>query len=83
MEYKTDVLLVDAHAEGVGRGDDLQRPCDEAFLDAAFGGGVETRMEGFTEPSLVLEVLGDVFGAESGSGVDDGGPGEVPSQSLG
>ena len=74
------VGLVDAHAEGVGGGDDFQLPVDEALLHVLPGVWSEAGMEVIGADVLVSQELRYLLGAMAAGAVDDGAAGLVGRQ---
>jgi len=74
MDDNAHVLLVHAHAEGIGRADDLQLAGDEGLLDAPLLRGADPGVEVLDCPALALESLGQRLDPLARGRVDDGGP---------
>ena len=62
MHDKPHVFLIDAHAEGVGRGDDGHLAGNERILDPLLIGRIETGMEVLRVPSPRLQGLRQLLG---------------------
>ena len=80
MNDEPHVGLVDAHAEGVGGGDDLQVSVDEALLHVLLGVGRQAGMEMVGADVLGVQELRHLLGAAAAGAVDDGAAGPVGRQ---
>ena len=83
MNDKAHVGFVDAHAEGVGRGDDAQSTVDESFLGFLFGFRWQSGVVGRCCESFFAQELGEFFGLLARGAVGDGAAGDFSWQILG
>ena len=71
VDDEPHILLVDPHAEGVGRADDRGGAGDETVLDTFLQRRLQTGVEGFCRVAMCLEQFGQPFGVLSPGTIDD------------
>ena len=71
VDDQAHILLVDAHAEGVGRADDRGGAADETVLDALLQRGLQAGVEGFGRVPVLLQEFGQFLGVLAGRAVDN------------
>src|SRR5207302_475924 len=73
VQHEADVRAVNAHAEGVGGGDDVERAGLELLLDVCARVAVHAGVVVLRAPATVPQRLGDGLGVAARAGIDERG----------
>jgi len=71
MHDQADIGLVDAHAEGIGRGDHAQRAANKCLLGFLLAFGRQSRVVGRSGQSFIAQEGGHFLDLLAGGAVDD------------